>query len=286
MTFLRSKKGIENRALFTRVQFTVYVETAKNEYENNFTDISFWRGFFSYYYRNLEIRFVPLGGKPHVLAMANKIVSDDIKRSLCAMDRDYDDLYGKLHADERIFYTFGYGAENDLLRQEVVDRMVKSLFPTLSPKNSNIAEINDYIERTIQNHRICFLADQIGKGRHNCPLNRDNPRSDIVHSEGDLPVSLRKEEILRRFKCGQKRREEQMILPPRITKQTVPAHHFFEIVYHTIRRRLYKLNGKRIDKGSFGTLLCALSHDLFESLAGPEAAYFSSIGSRELSLYS
>jgi hypothetical protein len=71
MTFFRSRTGIQNRNLFTRTNFTVYIETSAEEYKRNSLDIVFWRAFFSRYYPSSTVRFVPLGGKRQVEAMAD-----------------------------------------------------------------------------------------------------------------------------------------------------------------------------------------------------------------------
>ncbi|TRT89196.1 MAG: DUF4435 domain-containing protein [Microcystis aeruginosa Ma_OC_H_19870700_S124] len=284
MTFQRSTNGIQNRAIFTRAHFTVFIETTKDNYERNPVDISFWRSFFEYFYGEMPVRFAPLGTKSAVEAMADKIIAENMSRTLCAMDRDYDDLYGKIRSDDRIFYTWGYGAENDLICDDVMNRAVSQLIATLDVENVHAKKILEYINETIVNHRMCFVADQLGKGRHSCVLDRQKPQSDIEDHKTALPVVLRKKVILGRLKPKPTDGSaENLLRRPEIARKRVPAHLMLEISYQTVRRYVYKRTKETLNKKAFLSLLCAVCVYKFRNLMPEqEQLYFAALGSRNL----
>lgn len=113
MIFERTKAGQENRALFHNVDYVCYVEGGGGQ-TNCSEDVIFWKSVFKAVRPEIRIRFIAKGGKPTIESHAKNIVEEDIKKTIVAMDSDYDGVLGEKIEDYRVFYTYGYSWENDV----------------------------------------------------------------------------------------------------------------------------------------------------------------------------
>lgn len=96
MTFERTPAGRQNRAKFLGVDAVVYGEGGSHD--DNFSesfDILFWRRVFETFNPGKSFGFLPKGGKPHLLSIAENVVKDNIETEYVAIDSDYDDLRGQ-----------------------------------------------------------------------------------------------------------------------------------------------------------------------------------------------
>jgi hypothetical protein len=188
--------------------------------------------------------------------------------------------------DDRVFYTFGYGVENDLFVEPVVASIANNLIPSLQHINPNGKIVTDNIRETFSSNRICFIADKLGRSRDCCPLNRDAPTSDLDHADRRLPVRLRKEAVFSKLISGPKVQLHPYHLPVSASPHSVPAHHYFEIVFHTIARHLYLSTRESLKKSSLvGMVSNYVDSSFFAEIAGDIKTYFDGIGGRNLDLF-
>ena len=242
MTFTRTASGVGNRNLFTGTVFTIYIEAHPDKDFAKGIDQGFWREFFSSYFNDLSIAFVPMGGKHHVLKTAEKIINDSIPNSLCALDSDYDDIFKVKLDDERIFYTHGYGVENDIFILENTESYLRALIPGAQDHQNLAKTINEYLYQTFKHARSCLIADQVCRNYRESLLDRKYPLSEIEIQNNILPVKIKKTKIKTRVKKikSEKCTSNLICTNPLFVadKSLFPAHHYFEIFYHTIKNFL------------------------------------------------
>lgn len=244
MTFTRSAAGVGNKHLFTGTHFTVYVESNPNKDPVREVDIAFWREFFSYAFPDFRFSFHPLGGKRHVINMANKIVSNSISNALCAIDSDYDCIFNKVIDDPRVFYTHGYGVENDILIRRNIKYIVKTILSGLSDVDEKCEFTLECIRLDYKNIISAMYKDQIAHNRGVPYLDRDKPTKDLDLSSDKLPIifAVRDETVKkRRIRASGYKLCSNFF--PSLSFGSIPSHHFFEIVYYTVMR-IVKMNSQ------------------------------------------
>ncbi len=235
MSFFRTSSGIENQPLFHRKSFIVYVEEEPNLDPGKSLDIPFWRRVFRDLFPEQSFEFKGLGGKYHVLQMADLIISKSIPNSLCALDSDYDGLFSAKLDDERVFYTHGYGAENDLLCPKIVSTVVSSLISGVHDTHAICQSAKTNLEHTIQREKYAFLSDKIAHARESSTLDRTSSQSVLNNSLSTPPVKFRRTQIykeIRKCKCNSV--IKSFAYRPINNHLEIPAHLYFEIVYKTI----------------------------------------------------
>ncbi|PXA99249.1 hypothetical protein DMC47_04410 [Nostoc sp. 3335mG] len=287
LTFTRTSSGIANEAIFLGVRFIVYVEEDQNLETSRSVDVAFWASFFRHKFPNQTVQFKGLGGKKHVLEYAKKIIDNSIPNSLCALDTDYDNLFSEQIADERVFYTHGYGAENDAFNRKTVPILAESLLPAHLDDDFGEGVWRNVCD-TLSLERISLLSDQICATRRGSSLNRANPISVLDQNRQGLPIRFRRSAIkqeLRTFSNkGTVRVPTQRL---RSFPERVPAHLYFEIVYLTLIRAVRNLSTIRYDKDWIRNLCLSLfrrAWDVF--LDDSAAAHYQILASRDLSKFS
>lgn len=117
--FLRSDSGLSNRALFTEAQYTLYVEGGGGLDDAGSSDVIFWGDVVRTLRSDLKVSVVPLGGKPELEAVADKISSGQVVNTLVAMDSDFDEILNHRKLGDCVLYTYGYSWENDAFSIEL-----------------------------------------------------------------------------------------------------------------------------------------------------------------------
>lgn len=288
MSFFRTPDGIANQPLFTQVKFVVYVEEDPNLDPARCVDSSFWRGIFDRFFGLNNVETKPLGGKRHVKEMAKKIIGHSIPNSFCAMDRDYDDLFGEEIDDERVFYTHGYGVENDVLSEHHISTLISRMVPGAQLTKSNLASVWSSISETLRKEKHAIYSDQIAAKRKRATLDREAPTKCIDFTHSGLPVRFRRKPIkdkLRSARTAKIIKTENKRLS--YSYECVPAHLYFEIVYHTICRFLSAFTSSSFNKDQFRLLALSVSHEHLNPTATCVVAeHYKEYSLRKLSKYS
>jgi len=284
--FSRSPHGIANRSAFTSSDFTVYVENDPNCDPARAFDVAFWREFFQSKFPQYRFTFLPLGGKRHVMIMHERIKENDIKRSLCAIDGDYDSLFGKRDDDNRIFSTFGYGVENDLLSQTSISSLTRAILPGLAEVEDHSREIWSLVNQTVHSERYTLMADQLAALRGAAVLDRHKPQSDIVHN-ASLPVTLKRTKIRQSVnRARQTPKDHTRHFLPLAKAEFVPAHHYLYIVYHTVTRYISSISRIKINSDVFMAIVVGcIQNNFFHHLNGAIADHYEDLASRNLGDY-
>lgn len=113
--FTRTDNGLSNRSLFTRSNFTMYVEGGGGIPGSGSSDFIFWGDILKTTRPDITLTIKPHGGKPQLEKIAHKVKNGDVTRTIVAMDSDYDLLLGDIIDHPNVLYTYGYSWENDAL---------------------------------------------------------------------------------------------------------------------------------------------------------------------------
>lgn len=130
MRLLRTPDSFYSIHLFYKVDTVVYCEGSidADEISTEETfDVIFWKQIFrTYANSNKKYYFNSIGGKEHLLAIAEILPSDQNTIIIC-MDSDYDNIL--LHNQNRnnCLLTHGYSWENDIISRESIYHCILSL---------------------------------------------------------------------------------------------------------------------------------------------------------------
>jgi hypothetical protein len=288
MSFFRTPDGIANQPLFTQVKFIIYVEEDPNLDPARSVDSSFWRGIFERFFGLNYVETKPLGGKRHVKEMAERIIGHSIPNSFCAMDRDYDDLFGEKIDDERVFYTHGYGVENDVLSEHHISTLITRMVPGAQLSQNNLASVWSSISETLRKERYTLYSDQIAARRKRATLDREVPTKCIDFNHGGLPIRFRRKPIKSKMRIA---RTAEIVRTEighlSYSYDCVPAHLYFEIVYHSVCRFLSAFTNSSFNKDQFRLLALSVSHECLRPTAVCVVAeHYRTYALRNLSKYS
>jgi hypothetical protein len=125
--FIRTDSGLSNRAIFTKSEFTLYVEGGGGIAGNGSLDTIYWREMFRKIRPELRLSIIATGGKPQLETIAEKIESGAINNTLVAMDSDFDDFLGEKIEYRHVIYTYGYSWECDVYNLEVILDMISRI---------------------------------------------------------------------------------------------------------------------------------------------------------------
>jgi len=287
MTFTRTSSGIANQHIFNQANIVVYVEGEGTISPAGAIDIALWREFFSFYFPTLNFHFKSLGGKPHALAMADKIMASSIPNSLVAMDRDYDELFGAMIKDDRVFYTYGYGSENDLFHRTSFAGLARALLPGLGDHDTEAAVITRHIETTAKDGKIAAIADQVTNCRHVSIIDRKKPQSNLDLNAPGLPLKFRRERIRPVLEEAKQANIQKIIIKAvKFELRLIPCHVYYFIVYHTFLRWQLGYTQNKFSSNSFmAVAFGVIQNSIFDSFSDEIRTYYDQLGSRNISRY-
>lgn len=110
--FTRTDEGLANEHLFYGVDVILYCEGDETEDGTSYDEV-FWREMLAVH--GLMVASKGVGNKRHVLAMADKVINQDIANVIVAVDADYSRFLGGLPSDRRVLQTYGYSWESDII---------------------------------------------------------------------------------------------------------------------------------------------------------------------------
>jgi len=122
--------------LFLRVDAIVLVEGGlsrtvqeihSGQFESESQDIAFWQKCFRELGPERRLRFWAVGSKATLTEIARQVAGGSVLNVYVAMDRDFDNLIGKIIDSPRVLYTFGYSWENDVWNGEVIEEVFYTL---------------------------------------------------------------------------------------------------------------------------------------------------------------
>jgi hypothetical protein len=128
--------GLSNMYKFYRVDAVVLVEGGlsrtvqeihSGKFESESQDILFWQRCFRELGPQLRLRFWAVGSKPALHSIAAQIADGSVTHVYVAMDRDFDNLLGRLITSPKVLYTFGYSWENDVWNEDVMEEIFYTL---------------------------------------------------------------------------------------------------------------------------------------------------------------
>ncbi|HET8891462.1 MAG TPA: DUF4435 domain-containing protein [Candidatus Angelobacter sp.] len=146
ISFHRTQSGLNNLALFLRVEAIVFTEGGEKnltidevmagERNESTHDVMFWQVIFDSFAPLRKVQFRSIGSKPTLLSIANMIIAGKISRIIVALDRDFDHASNSLLSHSNVVYTRGYSWENEVWTPEIIAKVVArlSLDRTLSAK--------------------------------------------------------------------------------------------------------------------------------------------------------
>lgn len=233
MTFVRSREGIRNVSIFKDADAVVYIESDP-EISSTFNyDVMWWSSFFQNAYPSIRFCFKPMGGKKHVIEMAHKIIGDSIPNTFCALDRDHDHYFGKTIKDPRVFYTFGYGVENDCLNQAMVTEALLSAINFPNNIDNIVDGVKSFFDELNKQVRWPVRADIIAYAHNKSVLDRKSPGNDLHFGDAAEKIGrFRRINIIRNIKKVTKDGNPNPFNRPlRVDYSKLPAHHYMEIIY-------------------------------------------------------
>ncbi|WBU53886.1 DUF4435 domain-containing protein [Paracoccus sp. SCSIO 75233] len=276
--FTRSKQGIENEHLFYNVDFVVYCEGKKVDGEGSSLDEVFWQRVFSE--NGLSVHCRSYGSKSEVMPLAEKIISEEISHVLVAMDRDYDDMRGISINHPKVFYTYGYSWESDVIA-DFQFAAALSLFATTNRRQIIKNEL--HVFRNNLSHklkRVCAL-DFKYIGHKDKLFDRLKPMSIISTSANQEPhvktsALLDKAKKMGSFQTG--------ALPAATYRALCGVRTFFgkvvsRLIFHWFAYRTKRINGSRKVKYEMFMNLLSSTLDM-KSLNVPRNQYYSALVSR------
>lgn len=286
MTFTRSRSGLANQVLFYRKRFIVYVEEKPGIDPGRSVDVPFWRSFFAQNYAPHLFEYKPLGGKFHVLQMADNIIANSVPNCLVALDRDYDEFFGEIVEDERVFYTHGYGVENDLFDLPTVKQIIRSILPGLDNADAIGEGVWQNVQATLNAERVALLSDQIASSRSAATLDRDKPQGVLVADS--IPLRFRRSDIHSRMKlCKGKGKTRTAVRKLEADRRHVPAHLYFEIVYHSTLLTAIQYTSVKLSKDQFRSIALSLLLVSFElALTSTTMGHYAVMAKRDISKFS
>ncbi|MEO0411859.1 MAG: DUF4435 domain-containing protein [Pseudomonadota bacterium] len=273
--FTRSNQGIENEHLFYDVDFVVYCEGKEIDGEGSSLDEVFWERVLSE--SGLSVRCKSLGGKSVVRPMAEKIIREDISHVLVAMDRDYDDIRGLAIDHPRVFYTYGYSWESDVILDFQFTAAL-SLFATTNKRKVIENEFHAFRDRLSRKlKRICAL-DFKYIGHDKKLFDRLKPMS-IIATPGNQEPFVRTKTLLSNAKAIGS--FQTGILPAATYHTLCGVRSFFgkvvsRLVFHWFLYRTKRINlSRRVVYEAFMNLL--LSTLNIQKLDDPRNQYYSAL---------
>lgn len=285
MSFFRTPNGIANQALFVQARYVVYLEESPSTDVGRAVDSAFWREFFSASF-NGAFHFKPLGGKHHVEEMARAIIGGSVPNSFCAMDIDYDRLFGHHIEDDRVFYTYGYGVECDLLSEVTLPRLLRFLIPGAELASEIGEQIWRDVLATVRDDRWCLISDQLAAARGRSTIDRRRPQGCL--NVEVLPVRFRRDRIRAQMReCRGLPVQFALALDVTCRPEAVPAHTFFELVYHTIVRSISTVTEMVFSKDWIRSAAVAIfSVQFLDNFAGDARVHYSALAGRNISRFS
>jgi hypothetical protein len=202
--FTRSSAGLSNQHIFYGVDLVVYCEGKELDGEAASIDEVFWEHVFIQNGKKVYCKSV--GGKPELLALAQRIVDEGLSNIAVAMDKDYDDLRGQLVVHPQVIYTFGYSWESDVIWDFNLDNGL-ALFVNVPQSNKIAQDFADYFSRQSNALRRVYALDY-KYILHPDPLfDRTTPLSIIAFGGNQEPVVkvstlLARTKALDRFQSG------------------------------------------------------------------------------------
>lgn len=242
--FTRSNQGIENQHLFYGVDFIVYCEGKEVDGEGSSLDEVFWQRVFSE--NGLSVHCKSMGGKSIVKPLAEKVIQDRISHVLVAMDRDYDDILGLAIDHPKVFYTYGYSWESDVVLDFQFSAAL-SLFATTNRRQAIKTEFDAYRERLSQElRRVCALDFKYIRHAEKL-FDRLKPMS-IIATPGNHEPSVRISALLSSAKAIGS--YQSGVLPSATYRELCGVRSFFgkvvsRLVFHWFVYRTKRINGSR-----------------------------------------
>ncbi len=168
MSFRRTVSGLTNSHLFFGVDAVVYLEGGSSlcredvdqgSYTDSTADIRYWQTIFSVYRPDRSYKFRSIGSKETVKSIVSDIKNGSINNVIVAMDRDFDQINGKLIISKNVIYTFGYSWENDAWNQNSLKEAFCALSGVCKTKMEAESQIIDdyYVECSLMLHRAVHI---------------------------------------------------------------------------------------------------------------------------------
>jgi len=92
----RSAEGLASEYLFHDGRTVVWTEGGAQAEAPRAADVQFWRAVFAFVHPGKVFYFKPYGGKATLLPIAHEVSNRKLRGVIVCMDRDHDDLCGKL----------------------------------------------------------------------------------------------------------------------------------------------------------------------------------------------
>lgn len=202
MTFERSPQGQANRAIFYDVDFIVYTEGgSQQEGIARSFDALFWGGVFNSIAAPLRFRAIPRGGKGQLVPLAEQIANGQSQKVIVAMDRDYDEIFGRIIDHKCVIYTFGYSYENDIYLVDKICSLADAMFPEICDIERFRVSLDCWISAVISALRWPLKADLLAVHCGVAAFDRDKPqkylRSNAYGTEPSVCVDRVRAEVTR-----------------------------------------------------------------------------------------
>jgi len=208
MIFRRTSSGISNLHLFTGVESVVFLEggisITRNDLENgnfsnNSDDIRYWQTLFSFYLPNRKFQFRSVGSKEIVKSIALDIENGNVNNVIAIMDRDFDNLTGKIIDYPNVLYTYGYSWENDCWSKTTISEAILALTGLCRTKLNTVeVEVDSLLSQFCAVVKQCIKVDSLMIQNGSSFFDRKKHARYISLSKNKKP-EMSKEELTKSF---------------------------------------------------------------------------------------
>jgi hypothetical protein len=250
--FERSPLGIQNRALFLRVQYVVYTEGDVNGDPDASVDRAYWSRIFALFRPDLKVSIYTKGGKSEVTRFADHIIANDIANAVVALDRDHDDILGLLIADRRVVYTHGYSWENDILCSKVCTGTIRHILFSAVARRTKVT-LSQH-EALIDRFRWLNILDQVGIAYGQSVIDRSGFRKFAEFAQGEITLHLERSAAdVTRLRVLRKAQVKAIPCDSDLKRRLFGKLYLY--IFYLVIRRDVTPNGRRLSEDEFRSIL-------------------------------
>lgn len=198
MTMTRSLAGISNQHRFHNADVVLYCESDPEKPPEVSIDAGFWVKVLKAFAPELRVSVRRLGGKTNVLAIADALDGASGGNTICALDRDFDDIHRTDRNYPYVIYSYGYSVENDLCHLSVLSDAIDNSLPGDVDRDDLLEKIASKIGDIHLSIRRIVVADQILSlyFKSMIPRKGNEFRRLFDASGADGPASLNRSRVL------------------------------------------------------------------------------------------
>lgn len=284
MIFQRTPQGLSNLHMFYDVDYIVYTEGSFDpdqspEYRQIDVgyDCSFWSSVFSAL-SNKSVRVFSKGSKSNLVQHIDYIKTNNIQRVIVALDRDFDELKGKLINENFVIYTRGYSWESDVVSELNISPIFYSICPTCRASYNPVPDYQSWLQKVSEALKRFSFLDFTALSNSEKLFDRSKPESILTKNRNQLP-SIDRAYTLKKFQELKERvGKPNSNVPYNIFS---PELHFYGKSYSSLIYRWLTYQANRVGaltkitkSGFHGMAISSFEEWLKSNTVSPLASYF------------